>query len=266
MSRQLMRQAPLMVAMLLAAGGARAANWASNEIQYQGGSLDAPAFAGGGNSNTSIFTFQHASGWNYLDLFLFVDVLDDGRKDGFNDNDIYGEIYAGGGFGKLFGYEGGFGPFRDIGWVMGYNYGKDAEVHKYLPGLRLYWDVPGFAFLQTDITAYIDDNNGVAKGGAPKESDSYMIDFSWAYPFKVGNQNFSIEGHAEYIDGRRNEFGGRVSSWILAQPQFRWDAGKAFWGKEGNFYLGIEWQYWQNKLGDRGTDENAVQALAVWHF
>jgi len=28
----------------------------------------------------------------------------------------------------------------------------------------------------------------------------------------------------------------------------------------------IEYQLWINKLGDRDTDENAVQALFVWEF
>jgi hypothetical protein len=35
-----------------------------------------------------------------------------------------------------------------------------------------------------------------------------MIDVNWAYPIEIGGQKFSIEGHAEYIDSRDNEFGG----------------------------------------------------------
>lgn len=261
------RRLALSCALLLAAGQAQAAIWTSNEIQYQLGRLEAPSFVpGGDDATTNIFTFQHASGWKYVDLFFFVDVIDDNREDGFNDSDVYGELYLGGGFGKLAGRETGFGPFKDIGWVIGYNRGQDSKVQKWLPGLRLYWDAPGFAFLNTDITAYIDDSSGVAAGGAPSQSDSFMVDFSWAYPFKVGNQSFSLQGHMEYIDDRRNEFGGKVSSWVLAQPQLRWDAGKAFWGKEGQFYLGIEFQFWWNKLGDPSTDEATGQFLAVWHF
>lgn len=256
----------LALAMCLAAGNSHAALWTANELQYQYGRLDAPSFAGSGEADTNILTFQHASGWKQLDVFFFVDVINDNRDDGFNDSDYYSELYLGGGFGKLAGHEGGFGPFKDIGWVMGFNYAHDPKVLKYLPGLRLYWDAPGFAFLNTDITAFIDDSSGVGSGGAPIESDSFMVDVSWAYPFKIGEQNFSIEGHAEYIDGRRNEFGGPVASWVLAQPQFRWDAGKSFWGKEGKFYLGLELQYWRNKLGDPSTDEMAAQFLAVWHL
>ena len=243
-----------------------AALWSTWELQYQHGRLDAPSFAGGGSSRTDIVTVQNATGWEYVDLFWFADFLDDNRRDGFNDTDIYTELYLGGGFGKLMGREGGFGPFRDIGWMFGVNHDKDAKVWKYLPGVRLYWDVPGFIFLNTDIARYIDDTRGVANGGAPKESDSWWIDVAWARPFDIGSQSFSFEGHMEFVKSRRNEFGGHVSSWYLAQPQLRWDAGKAFWGEAGHFFLGIEYQHWNNKLGDPNTDERAAQFLAVWRF
>ena len=256
----------ILLAMLSCPASAGVPLWSTSEIQYQRGSLDAPSFVGGGDADTSIFTLQNASGWEKLELFVFLDIIDDDQRDGFNDSDLYGELYLGGGFGKLSGKDLSFGPFKDIGWVVGVNHAQDAKVWKYLPGLRLYWNFPGFAFLNTDITAYIDDSRGVGRGGAPKESNSYMVDFAWAYPFSLGDQRFSIEGHVEYIDGRRNEFGGDVSSWVLAQPQFRWDLGNAVGWGESRLFVGIEYQYWRNKLGDPQTDESAAQLLLVWQL
>jgi len=237
-----------------------------SEIQYQRGTLDAPGFAGGGDARTDVFTFQHARGWQHVQLFAFMDVVDDDRRDGFNDDDLYGELYLGGGLGHLFGREGGSGALRDIGWVAGLNAGKNAKVRKLLPGLRLDWNAPGFAFLTTDITGYLDESRGVARGGAPAESDSYMVDVSWLRPFSVGGQDFVFTGHAEYIGSRRNQFGAKVAHWVLAQPQLRWDAGKALWGRGGQLLLGIEYQHWQNKLGDPGTDERAAQLLLVFGY
>ena len=86
-----------------------------------------------------------------------------------------------------------------------------------------------------------------------------MVDLSFARPFMLGDHRFSLEGHIEYIGGRRNEFGARVQGWLLAQPQLRWNLGD-------HLSLGIEYQYWRNKLGDGATDENTVQALVVWQF
>lgn len=258
----------LLAAILLAigCGGAPAADWSVNEIQYQRGNLKAPGFAGGGSSATDIVTVQHASGWGIGDLFFFVDFLNDKRADGFNDHDYYGELYANFSLGKISGRPVGLGPIKDIGLLAGVNKSGDAKVLKYLPGIRLSWDVPGFVFLNTDFTAYLDRSAGVAHGGAPTENDSHMVDVNWAYPFSVGKHSFSIEGHAEYIGKRTDEFGGEVGAWILAQPQFRWDMGKALYDKPNQLFVGIEYQYWRNKLGDRNTTESRPQFLAVWRF
>ena len=254
---------PLTMSLSLAVFPIAAAQWSVTEIQYQRGTLDAPVFAGGGDASTNIITFQHASGWQYGDNFFFMDHLDDDKADGFNDQDWYGEWYSNFSLGKISGNKIGAGPIKDVGILIGFNWAADASVTKYLPGIRLSWEVPGFAFLNTDITAYLDDSKGVARGGAPTEDNSWMLDINWAYPFSVGDQDFSIEGHMEYIGERTSEFGTDVSDWLLAQPQIRWDMGKAMFDSAGHLFLGVELQYWQNKLGDAGTDEKAVQLLIV---
>lgn len=235
-----------------------AADWSNTELHIQYGNLDVPTFAGGGDADHLIYTLQHASGWKYGDNFFFFDVLDS-QEAGFQDFDIYGEWYSNFSLGKMSGKKVGGGIIKDIGLIAGFNWAADANVKKYLPGVRLSLDLKNFAFANLDITAYIDDSEGVSSGGAPKEDDSFMIDFNWARPFKIGDSNFSIEGHVEFIGERDNEFGGKVENWILAQPQFRYYATE-------NLALGIEYQFWMNKLGDDPTDENTIQLLAVWKF
>lgn len=196
-----------------------------------------------------------SSSWrrNELDNFFFFDVLSS-DSGGFNDTDTYGEWYS------YFSFRGDKGQMegklKDVRLIAGFNWDPDADVIKYLPGVNLSWNIKGFAFLNTDFTLYLDDSVGAVGGGAPAEDDSFMFDVSWKRPFKDGK--ISIEGHAEYIDGRDNEFGGEVESWILAQPQLRFYV-------RPSLALGIEYQLWQNKLGTK-TDENAVQALLVWVF
>jgi hypothetical protein len=160
--------------------------------------------------DTAIITLQHASGWAFGDVFFFVDFLDaqTNEKYDFNNKDAYGEAYFNFSSSKIAGISYGDSILRDIGVIGGVNFDADADVLKFLPGIRLSWNIPGFAFLNTDFTAYIDANEGVSGGGAPKEDDSFMIDVNWAYPIEIGGQKFSIEGHAEYIDSRDNEFGG----------------------------------------------------------
>ncbi len=248
--------AVVLFAMAIVAQPASAAIWSNTELHLQFGTLETPGFAGGGDKSTTIFTLQHASGWKYGDNFFFFDVISaDGG--GFNDTETYGEWYSYFSFRKIGGKEEMKGALKDVRFIAGFNWSADADVIKYLPGIGLSWNAPGFAFLNTDFTMYIDDSVGIGNGGsAPSEDDSWMIDVNWARP--IGTK-WSIEGHAEYIGSRTNEFGGPVEAWILAQPQIRYFLNPSV-------AIGIEYQYWENKLGDAATDESTVQALLVWKF
>ncbi len=241
-------------------------DWATTELHYQYGNIDTPGFAGGGDEFTHIFTIQHADGWKYGDNFVFIDFLSDSKDDNFNDSDYYGELYSYFSFSKISGRSFKFGPISDIGLLLGLNIADDPKVIKYLPGFRLSWNAPGFAFLNTTFTAYLDRSSGIDSGGAPEENDSFMVDVSWAYPINIGSHSFSIEGHMEYIGERENEFGSRVSDWFFGQPQFRYDLGKTLFNKPDRLFIGTEWQFWINKLGDSNTHENTLQALIVLRY
>ena len=248
----------LSLPVLLLAQPGQAFQWSNTELHLQYGNLDVPTFAGGGDATHLIYTFQHASGWKYGDNFLFVDVLDS-RQPGFQDSDVYGEWYSNFSLGKITGKPVGGGIVADIGFIAGIQYADDAKVKKYVAGVRLALDLPGFAFANFDMMALFDDSGGVARGGAPKQDDTLLVDFNFGRPFTIGASSFSIVGHIEYVHERHDEFGGKVKSWILAQPQLRWNP-------TDHVSVGIEYQFWMNKLGDGATDENAVQALLVWKF
>lgn len=236
-------------------------DFSTTEFHYQYGDNFQRAFSSEPTQQASIYTLQHVNGWKYGDNFFFVDFTD-ARDTG---SDVYTELYSNFSLGKILGREIGAGPISDIGLIAGVNYSRDAKVYKYLPGVRLSWDIPKFAFLNTDITAYIDDSRGVSHGGAPTESDSYMVDVSWALPFSIGRHDFGVEGHVEYIASRSNEFGSNVKSHILAQPQIRYDLGKTLFDSAGVLFFGVEYQLWINKLGG-DKDDNVVQALVVMRF
>ncbi len=243
---------------------ANAFDWSITELHYQFGNLDAP-FRGGRDSETNILTFQHADGWKYGDNFIFVDFLHDEDDDGFNDDDVYGEVYFNFSLSKILGTKVGYGPIKDIGVLAGLNMGLDSEVIKYLPGVRLSWEIEGFAFLNTDMAFYIDDSNGLSSGGVPKEDNTFFIDLNGAYPLKIGSHSFSIEGHMEYVGERTDETGASVSEWYFWQIQFRYYMSELF-GLPQKFFIGTEWQFWANKLGDPDTDENVAQVLLGYRF
>ena len=236
---------------------------AQTEFHYQYGKLTNPF--SGTRANTHILTLQQASSWSLGDSFFFVDFLDDGVADGFNDMDFYGEWYPTVSLGKLTGGTFGGGPLRDVALVGGINFGGDADVLKWLPGLRLSWSVPGFIFLNTDVTAFIDANSGVGEGGAPRTTDSFMVDVSWGAAFDIGTQSFWFTGHMEYIGATTDELDGDVRRWILVQPQLGWDVGKALTDSANQLFLGVEYQYWWNKLGVDARD-NVPQLWVMWRL
>ena len=247
---------------LVALMATQAAAFSQTEFHLQYGKHKNPFSTA--TQQTFVFTVQQAAGWKLGDSFFFIDYLDDDERDGFNDRDFYGEWYPTLSLGKLANKELRVGPIRDFALIAGVNVGGDANVVKYLPGLRASWDLPGFAFLNTDLTAYIDDNIGVEGGGAPKEDNSFILDVNWALPINVGSLSLAIVGHAEYLGGRTNEFGADVKDSILAQPQFTWDLGKVV-GAPNQLMVGIEYQYWLNKLGT-DEDESTAQLLVVWRL
>ncbi len=107
---------------------------AQTEFHYQYGKLTNPFSAA--RETTSILTVQHAMGWQLGDSFFVVDILDDGGHDGFNDKNLYGEWYPTLSFSKLADTEIRMGPIRDIALIGGINVDGDADVLKYLPGVR----------------------------------------------------------------------------------------------------------------------------------
>ncbi len=212
---------------------------------------------------TTILTLQHAGAWQYGSTFFFLDYLDDGGTDGFNDKDFYGEWYPTLSFGKLSGKQINLGVINDIGLIAGVNVGGDANVFKFLPGVRLSWSLPGFLFLNTDLTLYKDYSSGVPNG-APATDTGWVLDVNWHYPFTLGSQSFGIGGHAEYTSAVDDELNNALNGWILAQPQLTWDLS-AIVGEGNHFLVGVEWQYWRNKLGTDNHD-NVPQLLVVWRF
>ena len=227
-------------------------------MHFQYGSLTNP-FAET-STGTVVLTIQHASFWRFGDNFFFIDLTEDGGSDGFNDKDAYGEWYSNFSLGKLSGRDLGFGPFADFGLFMGAAMGMDANVLQWLPGARLSWNLPGFIFLNTDFMMAVDGTDGLDGGSPPEQEGRMVIDINGLLPFSLGSQSFSITGHAEYAASTTDELGNDVPASILAQPQLRWDIGG-----ENGLFVGIEYQYWSNKLGTE-VDESVVQLLGVWQF
>ena len=235
----------------------QAAIWSSSEVHYSSG--DYLNFKTDKHDvTTSILTFQHASGHQYGKNFFFIDHSRSDKGSGF-----YGEWYSTFSLGAITGSDMSFGMVKDVGLLAGLNLAPGTSSMYTLPGVSLALDLPGFAFANLDITGY----NNIKTNGSPGEESSYMLDFNWAYPFKAGGLSWSVEGHAEYIAGRDMKDGSDpLEDWILMQPQVRMDLGEALGNEPGNFFVGVEYQYWKNKYGVKDKNESMLQLQTVWNF
>jgi nucleoside-specific outer membrane channel protein Tsx len=204
-----------------------------------------------------IVTFENAAGWSWGSSFFFVDVV---QSDGSDDNatEVYSEWYPSASLSKVSGNDLSAGVLRDVAATLGINAGTKstgAAPLIFLPGVTFDLKLPGFAFFSLGTYAYIDQGrlNGDSNGC---HSTTYQVTPSWGLPFSIGGLAFSLDGFVDFIGDH-----GDCAAQILAQTQLKVDAGQP-----GGFLFGIEWQYWDDKFGIEGLDENFPQALVQWKF
>lgn len=238
--RHLGRAAAILTLGLLGIATAQAADrWSSTNVQV----LYGETYELGPETRT-ILTLEHASGWEYGDNFFFVDVTD------FEDEgtELYGEFASRLSLSKISGRKIGVGPLADVLLAGQLEFGEGLRT--YLYGIGTSWTIPGFAFFNLDF--YVRDEQGL--DGNP----TWQITPSWLVPFGVGPVKASFGGFIDFAGSQ----GDREES-IIGAPQLLVDVGN-FWGAPDRLHAGIEYQFWRNKFGIDGVDEDVVQLMVKW--
>lgn len=237
-----------------------AANWSDTEIQALSGSgFHEPFNARSVAKNT--ITLQNASGFDWGSSYAFVDYLKSDAADR-NADEFYGEVYAYPSLSRLTGSDLKAGLLKDVSLTFGVNTGEKstgANPRVLLAGLTFNLDLPQFSFFDIGVNAYLDRSQ--FKGQAATcQGDGVQITPAWQLPFHLSGLSMSFEGFVDYTSA----YGGCVAH-TLSQPQLRVDIGDLF-GTPKKLYAGIEYQYWQNKFGIQGLNDEVPQALVVWKF
>lgn len=263
-----LRHTVLAAALGVSATATVAANWSDTEVQLLHGTDFQEPFNDRDVTKT-ILTLTHASGHDYGGNFFFVDFIKSDRADN-SEQEVYGEWYTSLSLSKLSGKTIGGGPLKDVSATFGINAGSKtngARPRVFLPGVTLHLDVPGFAFFNVDVLAYMDRGkfNGADNCGEGK--NTYQITPAWLLPFQIGQAKFQFTGFIDFIGAH-----GNCKAQILTQPQLRLDVGN-FFGKPDTMYAGIEYQYWKNKYGGSkngpsiaNKKDNFAQLLLTWKF
>lgn len=192
-----------------------------------------------------ILTLANVTGWNYGDSFFFIDV---GNVDDREETDgVHMEWGPRLSLLRTVGSGARDGFLKDF-YIIGQT---DIDANRFtnkvtlMGGLSVDLNVPGFLFFKTHVQ-YRDDPT--FDGG------SVQFSLVWNAPFKIGNQKFSFEGFLDYTTDE-----GDSKNNLLTQPQLLWHA-------TDNIALGIEYQYWYNRLGIDGLTESTPQIMARWKF
>lgn len=258
-------------------------HWQDNSLTYlYGDNFQRLNFNGEEQPSQTTFTFEHASGWAWGDVFYFLDYVraDNVQSRGsfangsFEQDDknsfYYMEFSPRVSLSWLTGQDLSVGPLKDVKAAFTYEKGEGGPgTENYLYGLGFDWDVPGFAYLKTNLYR-VKINNQVFFADQNSNGYATQLTVAGAYPFAIGEQDFVVDG---YIDWRSpsDEAGTQTSAG--SSIQVKWDAGKTLFSKERKLYVGTELNMWHNKYGIKpidgstdGFDQTAVQALVKYHF
>ncbi|OHC29005.1 MAG: nucleoside-binding outer membrane [Pseudomonadales bacterium RIFCSPLOWO2_02_FULL_63_210] len=258
-------------------------HWQDNSLTYlYGDNFQRLNFNGEEQPSQTTFTFEHASGWAWGDVFYFLDYVraDNVQSRGsfangsFEQDDknsfYYMEFSPRVSLSWLTGQDLSVGPLKDVKAAFTYEKGEGGPgTENYLYGLGFDWDVPGFAYLKTNLYR-VKINNQVFFADQNSNGYATQLTVAGAYPFAIGEQDFVVDG---YIDWRSPSDEAGTQTSVGSSIQVKWDAGKALFGKERKLYVGTELNMWHNKYGIKpidgstdGFDQTAVQALVKYHF
>jgi nucleoside-specific outer membrane channel protein Tsx len=244
---------------LLSAGAQAETIWSDNSITLLYGEEYEIV-----DEKVTTMTLEHVSGHNWGDVFMFLD-----RHNGSDTDykETYAELSPRLSLSYLTGSKMEFGPVKDVLLAGTYEFMSDnndatTDFDNYLMGFGIDWNVPGFAFFQTNF--YHANNEAT--------DDDQQITVVYGVPFSVGELDIMIDGYIDWSTGEEDH-----GSDFHFNPQVRADVGKFMGITKSKLEVGFEYSYWHNKFGIKDddfvvqvlgadNDESAFSALVKFHL
>lgn len=202
-----------------------------------------------GDETRSIITLEHVNAWKYGDNFFFVDITNPNRIGDQTGTEFYGEVSPRLSLSAISGKQLSAGIIKDVLITTTMEVGDAGSgFHNYLYGLAIDLNILPVAqinyYVRNEINSATDLGN--------------QITLVWLAPFSLGPLDMSFEGFFDYAWGNDPSEDN-----IVAGPRLLVDVGK-FFGAPQSLQAGIEYQYWKNKFGIDGVNENCPQAMVKW--
>ncbi|MBY6345759.1 hypothetical protein E5C31_07305 [Providencia rettgeri] len=238
-----------------------------------------------------ILSLTHVNGYSLGQNFFNLDILQSDRYDPSSGNGSNGatEFYATYrhqlSMGKVFDKDISFGPVKDVAITAGFD--LNTKNTAFAPRKRLLVLGPTFKF---DVPrGFVDLSLMVGKEwnhcglGAPACPDSrssfhtqFLASLNWNLPFDVGSVPLKFQGFANYAGPKGDDYAGiSTKSEVLVRTSVMADVGKVAFDKKNTLWVGIGYEYWYNKFGNRymangdlkpGIKTSAPTVQVEWHF
>ncbi|MGI2260290.1 outer membrane protein OmpK [Shewanella sp. GXUN23E] len=201
-------------------------------------------------------TFETAGAWKYGDWFAFQDVTWFNGNNGGHDDTTYGEITTRFSMGKIFGMQ-GFGPVTDLSLALSLEEGK-GDVETLLYGVGMDLAIPGFTYFQLNTFRRdaLNSNN---------ISDGWQLSPAFRVDIPVGSSKLVIDGYIDWVFATDD---GAFETNFHFNPQVKYDLGQLLMGeaKANKLLVGVEYDFWDNKYGVNGIQQNTFSVIAQYHF
>ncbi|MBW8354863.1 MAG: nucleoside-binding protein [Pseudomonas sp.] len=263
-------QGATLLMTLIGAGEAAALEWMNNSVGFRYGK----EFTNPNNPHyisKRIYSFTHASGYQYGSNYLHLDLLlsdsDDPRKGTHKgSSEVYGvyrhQLFAS----RVFDTPLGTDLVKDYALTLGFDASRNnnlgsAKKRALVFGPTLKFNTVGV--LDLSLLYYKENNHSGIPGAKDPDhtfDDTYMLNLAWMRPFEVGSHAAKFQGFVNYTGEKGHDYNYRDTA---AETLVRTSLMVAVLpGKnvKPNLYLGVGYEYWHNKFGvdgGRGTRTTA---------
>lgn len=269
------RLTALMAVSALCGLSAQAADWSDTSIGYRRGTEFAEPF-NSKDIKKNILNLNHVSGYKYGSNFFNADYLMSDSNDpayagaSTGAREIYVVYRHTLDLGKISGTSFKFGPIRGLGLTAGFDYntkndaGYNSSKQMVVAGPTVMFDVPGF--LNASLLQLWESNapyNSFTRTGVDRyHYDPHpMLNLAWGIP--ITTTGLSFEGFANFITAKgKNEFGNDTGAETNIDMQLMYDLSPLIGAAPKTFKVGLEYQWWKNKFGNKASGPAGSGAFA----
>lgn len=185
--------------------------------------------------------------------------------------------------GKAFKKDLAVGPIKDFGVTAGVdlntkNNNAAPQKQLFVIGPTIKFDVPGvldFSILYAKeqnhngylSTASAYGKQGFGPGSIPVQNPTMtfgsqaLFNATWLLPFNAGPAPMKFQGFANYLTQKGSDyFGNPTAPETLSRMSLMVDVGQLAMNKKNTFWLGIGYEYWNNKFGNHSYSPTNASA------